>query len=205
MPEQLTTSPRPETEHPPVPPTPRDGVRRWRVPALQAAAILVLFLAAGLAGGFLLNAVWTPPDGLVYQETWQRGLSSVDPLIFDSTAEQGVFAGIGWYVVIAAGFGLILGAVSSVWLARSELVTLVAVAGGAALGGWVMYAVAEAAAPTDPTTLAGPATDGSILPDTLHLPSAWIALTMPAAALLALTAIFLLFSTRRHGRHAGAV
>lgn len=177
------------------------GPRRFRitrVALIQAAVIVVGFVViAGVLGGFLVERLWSPPDGMVYQHEWFRGLISLDPLTEAENADQGVFAGLGWYAAISCLGGLLLGALAAGLLASSELVTLPAVLVGGLAAGVVMRVVATALAPADPTALARHAADGTVFPDTLHLGPWWTITLVPGAALLALAAVFLLVTPRR--------
>jgi len=172
--------------------------RNTRVALLQATVIVVGFIVvAGVLGGFLVERFWTPPDGMVYQHHWYRGLLSVQTLSQTENAEQGVFAGLGWYAALACLLGLLLGALAAALLASAELVTLAAVAVGGLLGGLVMRLVAVALAPADPTQLARRAADGTVFPDTLHLGPWWTIVLVPGSAMLALAAVFLLVTPRQ--------
>lgn len=165
---------------------------QWRVLTVQAGGIVVLFAVVGVAGGFLVERLCDPPEGMVYQHHWQRGLLSLKPLLLAQNADQGVFDGVAWFAVVAIVAGLLLGAVAALFLARAELVTLAAVVVGGVVGGLIMYAVAVHAAPPDPSRLARTATQGTVLPDTLRLGSRWIVLTVPGGALVSLAGVFLL-------------
>lgn len=189
---------------PPPPPIAAEAGRgfpwreHWRFLALQAGAVLVLFALVGVAGGFLVERLWTPPKGMVYQHQWQRGLLSLHPLVLAQNADQGVFDAVAWYVVVALVAGVLLGAAAALFLARAELVTLAAAVVGGIVGGLVMYAVAVYAAPPDPSGLARTAPQGTVLPDTLRLGSHWIVLAFPGGALASLATVFLLVGRRSH-------
>jgi hypothetical protein len=198
MSDQLTAPPPPPLEAEAGPGFP--WREQWRRLVGQAALIVV-----GIAGGFLVERLWDRPEGMVYQHQWRRGLVSLDPPTLAQNADQGVFDGVGWYVVVAIAVGLVLGAVAALFLARAELVTLAAVLVGACAAGVIMYAVARNVAPPDPAHLARTAAQGTVLPDTLRLGSPWIVLACPGGALASLAAVFLLTGRRsRPEAHPGA-
>lgn len=106
-------------------------MRRLREPLV----ILVVFLVAGLAAGWVWHQIWAPaPTGVGYQG---RTLFS-DDVIFEAT---------GLYVLIAIGVGLLVGAVLTYLLERDEVATLLAVVVGALLAGLVMALVGGALGP----------------------------------------------------------
>lgn len=169
-----------------------------RTAVLQAtAAVIGLVVIGGLLGGFAVERLWSAPDGMVVRHHWYRGITSLDPLTQAQNADQGVFSGLGWYAAASCVLGLVLGAAVAALLARSELLTLAAVAVGGLAAGVVMRVVATALAPADPTGPARTAADGTILPDTLHLGPWWTITLLPGAALLGLAAVFLLVTPRR--------
>lgn len=158
---------------------------------------MVGLVLAGALGGLLVEHLWNPPNGMVYQHHWYRGLISIDPPTQAQNVDQGVFAGVAWYATVSCLLGLVLGALAAGLLVASELVTLAAVAAGGLAGAVVMRVVAVALAPADPTGPARTAADGTVLPDTLHLGPWWTIALLPGAALLALAAVFLLVTPRR--------
>jgi len=165
--------------------------------ALQSVTTLVLGLVVGAGGGWLVERLWAPPTtGMVVDHKWYRGVVSIDPPLVAQNSDQSVFAGIGWYVVVAVVGGLLVGLVSALFLARRELVTLAAVVVATLAAGFVMYAVAAHLAPTDPQSLAAHARNGTVLEDTLRLGSHWIVLACPAGGLAAVAAVFLMLHPR---------
>lgn len=198
MPDQLTPLMTP-------PPPPRlateagaGGARLTRAAIVQAIAIVVgIVVLGGVLGGFLVERLWTAPQGMVVQHHWYRGITSLHPLTQAQNADQGVFAGLAWYAAASCVLGVVLGALAAALLARSELVTLAAVAIGGLAAGVVMRLVAVALAPPDPTGPARSAADGTILPDTLHLGPWWTIILLPGAALLGLAAVFLLVTPHK--------
>lgn len=137
------------------------------------------FALVAAACGWVWQQVWDPPVGVVVEGRW-----------FPSeTALRSVFDGTGWWCVLAAGAGLLVGALSG-WLARTApLLTLVAVAAGSVLAAWVMYAVGTAGNPPDPVALAARTPDGTRLPLPLTLEGGRSPfLVWPLAALVGLMA-----------------
>lgn len=136
--------------------------RRWAVPAGQAGVILALFAGAGWLCGWLWWKFWSPaPTGVVFGGSWYP-----DPAAAGLSAE---FAGTGTYVVVAVVGGLILGLVAGLLLDRDEIVTLVAVAAGSLLAGWLMHRVGVGLSPPDPAPLAKTLADETRLPGHLVL------------------------------------
>ncbi|MFT4084648.1 MAG: hypothetical protein QM638_18885 [Nocardioides sp.] len=171
-----------------------------RATVLFALAAAGLFVLGGIVAGLVQHWRWSPPDGMVTQHSWYRGLISLDPLTLAQNVDQGVFDGLGWYIASCAVVGLVLGLVVALLLVRSELLSVAAVVLGGLAGGVVARLIAVALAPADPTPLAKSASDGTVLPDTLHLGSWWTIVVLPGTGLLALTALFLLITPRR-ARH----
>ena len=160
----------------------------WVVVAVQMAATIGAFAAAGALSGWIWYSVWTPPRGVVIDQTWY-----LDPVEAGLRAE---FPGTGWYVVVALPAGLLVGAVCAYLLDRSELATLVAVAAGSALAAWVMLQVGLHLSPPDPHTLAKTAENGTELPGDLHVSRLPPKLSYPVGALLGLALVYLLTSRR---------
>lgn len=171
--------------------------RSWRVPAVQAFAVLVVSAVVGVVASVVFYAWWSPARGLVYRGHWQRGLLSIDPLRWSATADESVFAGVAEFTVIGLVGGLLIGAVAAV-LARNELVSLAAGTVGSLGAGVLAYALIALRAPASPA--ARIATDhvanGSLVSDTIHLGSPWLALVFAGGALVVLAAAFLLISRR---------
>ncbi|MEX0427497.1 hypothetical protein AB3X52_07700 [Nocardioides sp. DS6] len=195
MSDQLTTPTTPPLEAAGSPPS-----RQVRVAVLQAVATVVLGAVVGVVGGWLVERLWSPAaTGMVVDHRWYRGVVSLDPPLVAQNADQRVFAGIGWFVVVTVVGGLVVGLVSALFLARRELVTLVAVTVATVGAGFVTYAVATALAPPDPARAAATARNGTVLSDTLHLGSHWVVLACPAGGLAALAAVFLMLYSRPRG------
>ena len=147
----------------------------------QALLIVAIFAVAGVLAGVVWEWLWTAPTGVVVHHQWlqdERGLS-------------GEFSGTGLYVLVAAVAGLLVGGTVAVLLDRSELVTLVAVLGGALLAGWLMSHVGGFLGPADPRSLAATANTGTHLPDHLVVSGKSELRAFPGGALVGLVVVFL--------------
>jgi hypothetical protein len=160
----------------------------WLVIPLQMALTVGIFAGAGALSGRLWYHLWTPPRGVVVDHEW-----FLDPA---EAGLRGDFPGTGWYVVVALPAGLLLGAACAYAFDRSELATLVAVAGGAALAAWLMLRVGVQLGPPDPDMLARTAEDGTKLAGDLHVSRLPPKLSYPMGALLGLSLVYLLSSAR---------
>ncbi len=149
----------------------------------QALIILATFAAVGLVCGGLWYWWWEPPQGVVNGGVW----------LTDEEGLRGDFTGTALYVAIAVVAGAVTGAVTSFMLDRSELVTLVAVALGSALAGWLMLQVGQQLGPVDPEVLARAAADGTRLPGDLSISGRIPLVAFPGAAISALVGVFVLF------------
>ena len=117
-----------------------DRVRALR----QVLLVLVVFAVAGALAGVVWEWLWTPPTGVALDEQF----------LLDGDGLRGEFSGTGLYVVVAAVAGLLLGVLVAVLSDRDELVTLVVVAVGSVLAGWLMLRTGVALGPPDPAPLA---------------------------------------------------
>lgn len=151
--------------------------------AVEALVALVVFAAVGAGAGWLWYRLWDPPIGTVLDGTW--GYDNFDEL-------GSVFSATGLYVVIGLLGGLLLGVLTALLCRRSELVTLLAVAVGGAVAGYLCYRVGLSLSPPDPTTLAAGLPDGESLPDDLTMPGRSPFVAWPLGALLGLTIVYFL-------------
>ncbi len=126
---------------------------------VQAVFFVAAFAASGALAGVVWERLWDAPEGLVVEGEWRLLPSGPDY----------AFSGTGWYVVVA----LVAGAVTALALGwfwpRHELVSLVAMAVGSMLAGWVMFKVGHALGPPDPQLLAAGKEDLTRLPSDLSL------------------------------------
>lgn len=178
--------------------SPRGRAARW---LLRALLVLVAAAAVGALAGVVWEWVWTPPSGIAYQGRW----------VLDENGLPSEFSGTGWYVVVAAAAGLLLGTGTALATREDEVVTLLAVAIGAVLAGWLMFHVGHRLGPPDPRALASGADDLTAIVGDLRVGGAGVhprpyALdspafaAFPAGALLAFAALVLgLAPGRRSG------
>lgn len=177
---------------------PRSRAVRWllRVVVVVAAAAVL-----GALAGVVWEWVWTPPSGIVVQGRW----------LLDETGLPSEFSGTGWYVVVAAAAGLLLGAGTALTARDGEVVSLVAVALGAVLAGWLMFHVGHELGPPDPRPIARGADDLTAVVGDLRVGGAGVDpriyaldspafVAFPAGAVLAFAALLLSLGPRRRSR-----
>jgi len=167
--------------HEPVAAAPDHTVRRfWVATVLQGLAVLAVFAGAGALCGLVWFRLWDVPHGVVSGHEW----------FTSETGLRAQFSGTGWYVVIALVTGLLLGALAA-WLCdRSELVTLVAVAGGSVLAAYLMVRVGYHQSAPDPHLLALTAKDGTKLDGALRVDSWPPRAAYPVGALIGLAVVY---------------
>lgn len=149
---------------------------------LSAVVLVVLVAAAGALAGVVWEWAWSPPQGVVAHRE------------FVPTDEAGLraeFAGTGWYVVVAAAAGLLVGAGVALLADRRPLVALGSLVVGTALGAWLMRVVGVALGPDDPSAAARTAKAGAHVPDVLGVSGFSPYLAYPTGALVALAVLFL--------------
>jgi hypothetical protein len=157
---------------------------------LRVLAIVVVLGLVGVLAGVVWEWVWNPPTGVVFRDRWVLQPSGPD-LSFSAT---------GWYVVVASLAGLVAAAVIGWLVRRDEVATLVGVALGSVVAGWLMLVVGHALGPADPQVLAAGKEDFTSLPSDLRVAgddqpllglgsSAFVA--FPSGALIGLGVVFL--------------
>lgn len=173
----------PVTHAPPVRP-------QWGPIVVQFAAVLAIFSAAGAGCGWLWFRLWDPPQGVVFEGKWY----------LDEEGLRGVFSSTGWFVVVAAGAGLVLGVLCALVFDRSELATLLAVLLGAGVATLLMWRVGLELSPADPHELARSAADGDRLPGRIEASGLSPHLMLPMTALAAVALAYALVPKRRAAR-----
>ncbi len=149
--------------------------------AVRAVLILFGYAAMGLLGALLWEWWWTPPRGVVLNQTWY--LDQV------GAAEQ--FSGTADYVVIAVIIAIVLGFCCGQLPHGRELLTVGLVVVGSALAAWLMARVGHALGPADPQQLARGEPDLTEFPGELRLPGWSPMLAWPIASLSALVVSYL--------------
>ena len=167
---------------------------------LRMLAIVVVMGLVGVLAGVVWEWVWNPPTGVVFKDRW----------VLQPSGPDFGFSATGWYVVVASLAGLVAAATIGWLVRRDEVATLVGVALGAVLAGWLMLVVGHALGPADPQVLAAGRDDFTSLPSDLRVAgddqpllglgsSAFVA--FPSGALIGLAVVFLM-SRGRVGRSA---
>ena len=127
--------------------------------AVQAVLFVLALAVSGALAGVVWERLWDAPVGIVYRGEW----------FLEPAGPDYAFSGTGWYIVVA----LVAGALTVLalgWLwPRHEIASLVAMAVGSMLAGWVMFKVGHALGPQDPQLLAAGKADLSTLPSDLLL------------------------------------
>jgi hypothetical protein len=176
------------------PPT-DDSRLTWRGTALRAVAVLMLFAAGGIGGGYLWRHLWTPPPGEAASGSWvpipvEEGL-------------QNDWSAVGWYVVAAFAVGLVLGLLTALVLGRAEIVAVVLGVLGSALAAYLVLTTGERLSPPDADQAAATAADGTRIRGDLELEGWTPLLSLPTGTLLTLTTVFLVTNRRGSARRSG--
>lgn len=165
----------------------------WRGLLLENLAVLVGFVLAGAAAGWVWERWATPPDGAVVGRKWNLGYRvDGDYIVGDTDSFSHAFAVVGTFVLVCAAVGLVLGVVAAFACRRSELVTLAVVAASSALAVFVCYRVGLALGPADPTAAAAKAVDGTMLSGDLAIDQLAPFVVLPLAALVGLAVTYFL-------------
>lgn len=168
----------------------RGEPRGWWPVGREVGVVLALYAAAGVAAGWAWRRLWDPPTGVVLEGRWY----------LDSAGLRGEFPSTGWFVLVSAATGLILGLVCAWLCSRSELATLVAVLAGAALATYLMWRVGLALSPEDPQELARTAADRERLPGQIEVSGRSPFLVLTGASLTSLALAFLVVPKRHRDR-----
>lgn len=167
------------TEHA-EPVTGRPPAGPWPALLRQAALVVLLCAVVGAVAGYVWFRVWDPQVGVVYDGVWY----------LDEQGLRDEFPATGWFVVVGAVTGLLLGVASAFLARRSELVTLAALVVGSALATYLMWRVGLALGPPDPDVLARAADDADRLPGQIEVSGRSPFLALPGVALAALTVVY---------------
>lgn len=174
--------------------------------AVQAVAFIVVFALSGALAGVVWERLWDAPNGVTFEDKW----------FLEPAGPDFSFSGTGWYVVVALVAGALTAFVLSWAWPRHELTSLLAIAVGSMLAGWVMFKVGHALGPQDPRVLAVGKPDLTTIPSDLtlagvddqprlfRLDSSALA-AFPIGAMLSSVFVLLVTSGRRSGRRVPAV
>jgi hypothetical protein len=150
---------------------------RRRDPGRLVADVVVVLGAGALLG--LVAGVALPQ--LADPVTVTRTATG---LVRDEVALSEQFDVDGWYTVLAAIGGFLLGAVMLAWRRTDEVVTLLAAVAGAFLASWLSAAVALTLGPDDPAEKLSDAADGATAPAALALTADVVHWVWPLFAVL---------------------
>jgi hypothetical protein len=116
----------------------------------------------------------------------------VDPVLLERN-EVGVVTGevalserfdnVGWYSLLAGGFGLVLGALLAARRRTHEVVSLLAIVAAACLAAWLSAAIGTWAGPDDATAALAEGKVGDTAPDQVRLTADVAYLVWPISAL----------------------
>lgn len=173
-----------------------DGRPRLRALLVDAGVILGAFLLTGLVAGIL----W---PHLVHPVTVMRTNAGI---VTDELALSYRIGNDGWYSVLAAVGGLVLGIVLVAWRRTHEVVTVLLVTSGAFLAAWVCAAVGTALGPEDPQKALAHAAVGATAPDRVTVSAHAAYLVWPIAAVIgALVVLWRPFAPRSRSDDGDAV
>lgn len=141
---------------------------------LDVVLVLTAFLLAAVAVGVIWPQVVDP---VVVTRT-NNGLLTGEVAL----AQR--FDRVGWYSMLGGGAGLVLGALLLLLLRTHEVVTVLAVLGGAFLAAWLSAQVGTSLGPDDPNRVLADAAVGTKAPDRITLGADAAYLVWPIAAML---------------------
>ncbi|HEX6249328.1 MAG TPA: hypothetical protein VFZ64_15780 [Nocardioidaceae bacterium] len=145
-----------------------------RGPLGDVLAILGTFALVGVLGGALW---WLLVDPAEFTKDREGGAMSEVEL-------AGRFAADGWYAVIAAVAGFLLGLGLTWWRTRDFRLTTVLVVVGSALAAWIMATVGGALGPDDTEAALEGARQGEMVPVELTVSAVPFYLMWPMGALV---------------------
>ena len=159
---------------------PAEGARTPPRPWPRLVLLVAGFAVAGVLAGISWEALWSPPSGIVVDETWH----------LDEEGVQQDFSGTGLYVLLALPTGVLMGVVSAVTARTHEVATLVAVVVGSSVAAVLMSVSGHALGPPDPRPLARGEEDLTAIPSDLRVAGATPYAALPAGALTGLAVCF---------------
>jgi hypothetical protein len=172
-----------------------DSARGSGVAARVREVVLVVlaFLLAGAACGWLWHAWWAPaPTGVV-----------IEGQVFFPPDEA--FSGTALYMLVAAGAGALLGVVLSLVFERDELWTLAAVVVGAVAAGVVMAQVGHLLGPEDVDRVAARTENFEEVPSDLRAGPLAAYAAFPGGALVGFVVVLVTFTRRGFTGRSGGV
>lgn len=179
------------------PPTPVRATKRSPVlrQLLESVVVVLAFVAAGSAAGWLWERWWTPTLGVVIEGSWVPGYrADANGFVFDFPSLEGFFDGTAQYVVIGLGAGLVLGVLFALLGRGSEIAMLLAVLIGSLLAGFIAYRLGTHLGPLDPTILEARVDEATVLPADLRIEGRSPFFAWPLGALVGLCVTYLLTS-----------
>jgi hypothetical protein len=177
----MSTTPEVPAEVPAnVPATAPDGATHVAAPADRGAVIkdVLVVLVSFAVAAVLVGLIWPHLVDPVVVERTDAGL------LTDEVALGDRFDVVGWYALLAAGAGLLLGAVLAATRRTHEVVTLLAVVACACLAAWLSAEVGSWVGPDDPNQVLADAEVGDTAEDRIVLTADVAYLVWPVAALI---------------------
>lgn len=154
---------------------------------VDVVLVLVTFAVLGVVGGFVWNALVSPP-------TFVRTANGGE---MDQVQLAGIITIDGWFFTVAAVAGLVAGGVLMLLRPRRPVLVVVLLTLGAALASWLMLQVGLAVGPPDPGPVLAHAAVGTRAPIQLQPHASGVELAWPGAALLGALLVLLLVTPRR--------
>ena len=154
-------------------------------------AVLAAYAMVGLLAGWVWHELWQSSEGVVFQKEWYP----------DGDGLRQEFSGTGLYVLVAAGAGLVLGAVFAIVGGARPVQTVVLCVAGSLLAAWLMLTLGEWLGPPDPHALAESADDGTRLPSALRVSGLPPLFSFTVGSLVALAVVYTLLPGKTREAH----
>lgn len=162
-------------------------------PVRTVVLVLVAYAVLGAAAGFVWERLWTPPGQVIVQHH----------LLYDSYASlRQVFAGTGLYVLVGAVASALLALGVTVLVRGRELLVLVTVVVGSAIGAALMWRVGTLLGPDDPAGLVARTAGRATVQGNLTVAGKSPFLVWPMTSLFVLALIYFAWPTS-FGPHDG--